>query len=154
MENYYESLNEEKEQMKKVNNYSRSKNDEEEKEMYFNENEIKDKLRYEKADDNNDDINRMVTGRKSFITNFTSDKKFDIDLTETKYKRLKSILPRDINFLHSIGIFRPKFFVVKKSINEQPLNNILNKSNNEIQNYDDDENEKIIILLSEIINLF
>ena len=109
-------------------NENPSKNNNEEKKMYINANEINDKIRSNNIDESSIfEISRSRSIKKSFIKKesiFITDKKFKIYLIENECNRLRSIMQKDIEFLRSVGTNRAQFLVVKKTVNRNLWNNL------------------------------
>ena len=98
-----------------------------EKKMSLNEIEINERILKKDADENEADFdsNRKITiSRRKSI--FADEKKFNIVLDENEYNRLKRIVEKDIEFLHTTGNNRTKFLVVEKRVNNNIWNNLFN----------------------------
>ena len=96
-----------------------------EKKMSLNEIEINERILKKDGDENEADFG---SNRKSTIsrrkTVFAEEKKFNIVLDENEYNRLKRIVEKDIEFLHTTGNNRTKFLVVEKRVNDNIWNNL------------------------------
>ena len=114
-----------------------------EKIMKIDENEIETKIL--KNEEKNGEKNLTNTLNKS-NTFFNSEKKFIIDLDENEYDRLIKIIDKDIKFLHNSGIKRVKFFVVEKIVNNNMIENLFNKKDDNQENKKEKSNEENISL--------
>ena len=95
-----------------------------EKKMMIKENEIRERI-LKKGEENN--ISEMsIRSRKLTLLRKESvfERKFRIVLEENDYNRLMAIIEKDIEFLHSIGIYRSKIFIVEKSVDTEIWDNL------------------------------
>ena len=125
-----------------LDNSSNKTNNDIEKQMYFNENEINEKIVNNNSEEDNIlDISRRRTVRRTLLKKessiFINEKKFKIFLDENEYNRLKGIIQRDVKFLKEAGS-NPQFFVVQKPVQISASINLLNKNIGE----DNQEDEK------------
>ena len=139
MENIYESIN----KIDLPGSLDKRTNNSEEKKMYLNENEINERL-IAIDDEHNLDMSVIRNPRRSIFRKesiFISDKKFKIFLNENEYNRIKRLIKKDTEFLHSSGTNRAQFFVVEKKVEMNVWNNLTDyNENNQEKNKDDQIN--------------
>ena len=153
MENIYESMDENLFSYSNNNNINESNNNNElndnldldslksdvnnEKIIYLSENEINEKIVNSDNDGDIYGIPRSKSVKKIISLNENKiflDKKFKINLNSNEFNRLKIIIQKDIDFLHSIGANKLQFLVVQKIISNNMIKLINNKNNEEENN--------------------
>ena len=139
MENIYESINQDSFPQKKelkindnyndnyrntdLPNFSKLSNIKIEKKMSIMEYEIKDRI-IKKGEENNLEMSFRSRKRTILRKETAFERKFRIILEENEYNRLTQIIEKDIEFLHSVGTNRVKFFIIEKSVESEIWDNL------------------------------
>ena len=137
MENIYESINQDTFPKKKeiiindndnyanmdLPNFSKLSNIKIEKKMSIMEYEINDRI-IKKGEENNLEMSFRSRKRTILRKESVFERKFRIILDENEYNRLREIIEKDIEFLHSVGTNRVKLFIIEKSVDSEIWDNL------------------------------
>ena len=135
---YDKSFKKEKININEVDENNEKNINQKDKKMYCFENEIDEKI---SSDENSQ--KSIPSTRKQSLINFnfsvsSTNKEtiFKIILNENEITRLRSLIEKDVEFLHGIGVKKVKFMIIEKTINDliagklESAEEDLNKSSN------------------------
>ena len=117
---YDKSFKKEKININEVDENNEKNINQKDKKMYCFENEIDEKI---SSDENSQ--KSIPSTRKQSLINFnfsvsSTNKEtiFKIILNENEITRLRSLIEKDVEFLHGIGVKKVKFMIIEKTIND------------------------------------